>query len=486
MKHAHRARLPAASLAVALLLALSAFAYLGFFARYMADDFCQAAETNKHGFLRTQARWYSNWTGRFASNVSIAAAAAAGPSAPAVLPALVLGLWLAGATWAAYQLWLLSGRRGSTLHPPLLGSLVVFATVNGAHDLAQSLYWQAGLLTHTAPLALMTFNVGALLLALRRRLDGRGHWAASILAAALAFAAGGFSESFALMQVGGFALAAAACYRLGASARARAALAPLVVSLAAALSALLIVALAPGNAMREGYFQPPPGLPRLAGLSLFYSAAFVPYTVYLSPLNSFAAAALPAWIGSRLVSDGRAAELTRGETVWRLALSAAAGMTLITLSVLPAVYGMSQNLPARARIVPQFVFVCVVAYWGYLAGAALSARARAYAGGGRPGLAAAVLVAVVCLLLTAPAAAVLRVGRLIPRARESADTWDRVDGEIRAASGRGEADFVVDALDDVEERFGGVAGGLKLERDPAHGRNVCMAKYYRVRSIRGR
>ncbi len=485
MKHASRARLPAASIAAALLLALLAFAYLGSFTRYMADDFCQAAETNKHGFLRTQARWYANWTGRFASSVSIAAASAAGPSVPALLPALVLVLGLAGATWAAHQLRLLSGRRGSILYPLLLGSLVVFATVNGAHDLAQSLYWQAGLLTHVAPLALMTFNAGALLLAIRRRLNGREQLTASALAAALAFVAGGFSESVALMQAGGFALAAVACYRCRTAACARAAFTPLVVSLAGALAALLIIVLAPGNAMREGYFQPPPGLPRMAGLSLFYAAAFVPYTVYLSPLNSFMAAALPAWIGSRLVSEGRVAELTRGETARRLALSAAFGFALITLGVLPAVYGMSQNLPARARIVPQFVFVCVVVYWGYLAGATFSARARADAGG-RRGLAALAPAAVVCILLTAPAAAVLRVGGLIPRARESADTWDRVDGEIRAGSSRGEADFVVDTLDDVEERFGGVAGGLKLERDPAHGRNICMAKYYRVRSIRRR
>lgn len=53
MKHAQRARLPAASHAAALLLALSAFAYLGTFTRYMADDFCQASETNKHRVLRT-------------------------------------------------------------------------------------------------------------------------------------------------------------------------------------------------------------------------------------------------------------------------------------------------------------------------------------------------------------------------------------------------------------------------------------------------
>jgi hypothetical protein len=255
--------------------------------------------------------------------------------------------------------------------------------------------------------------------------------------------------------------------------------------LAAALAALCVVVLAPGNAMRQEYFQPPPGLLRLAGLSLFYSAAFVPYTVYLSPLNSFLAAALPAWLGSRLVADGRGTGLTPHETAWRLALSAASGFALITLGVLPAVYGMSQNLPARARIIPQFIFVCVVAYWGYLAGAAFSGRLRVYAGKAHV-LRTVGAAAVVCLLLLPPAAAVLRVGRLIPLARESADTWDRIDGEVRAARERGEADLVVDTLDDVEARFGGVAGALKLETDPAHGRNRCMALYYRVKSIRRR
>lgn len=485
MKHAYRAHFPPALLAAALLTALLAFAYLGTFTRYMADDFCQAADTQQFGFLQTQARWYTNWTGRFASNFAIAAAASAGRWVAALLPALVLGLWVAGATWAARQLWLLRRRPASILCPLLLGGLVVFTTVNGAHDLAQTLYWQAGLLTHVAPLVLSTYGVGAVLLATRRRLDGQGHRLASALAAALAFAAGGFSESFALLQAGGLALAATACYRYRAAPRARAALAPLVVSLGAAAAALCVIVLAPGNAMRQEFFQPPPGLPRLAGLTLFYSAAFVPYTVYLSPLNSLLAAALPAWLASRPAAEGGGATLLPRETIRRLALSAAAGFGLITLSVLPAVYGMSENLPARARIVPQFVFVCVAAYWGHLAGSAYAGWRRRQAGGAR-GLSAATSAAAVCLLLLPPAAAVLRVGRLLPPARESADAWDRIDGEVRAARTRGETDLFVDSLDDVEARFGGVAGALKLERDPAHAKNQCVARYYGVRSIRKR
>jgi hypothetical protein len=477
--------LPSATLAAALLISLLAFAYLGTFTRYMADDYCQAAETHKFGFVETQARWYRNWTGRFASNFSIAAAVTAGPAAASFLPAFLLALWLAGAAWSVYQLWLLAGWPRPAHSSLLLGGLVVFATVNGAHDLAQSLYWQAGLLTYVAPLALMPFGVGMLLLAVRRRLGGRRHRLPAVLAGALAFAAAGFSESFALTQIGGLGLAAAACYRLRAAPAARAALSPLAVGLAASLLALCVVLLAPGNELRQGYFSQPPGLLRAAGLTLFYSAAFVPYTIYLSPLNTLLSAALPAWLGSRLVADGGGVKLSPAGIVRRLALSAAAAFALIALSVLPAVHGMSQNLPARARIVPQFVFVCVVAYWGLLAGATLSGRLRARAGGGRP-LPATASAAVACLLLLPPAAAVLRVSRLIPLARESADVWDREDGEARAARERGERELVVDSLDDVEARFGGVGGALKLEKDPAHGRNRCVALYYGVKSVRSR
>jgi hypothetical protein len=477
---------PAALIAAALLFALLAFACLGFFTRYMADDFCQAEKVRKVGFLQTQVRWYGNWTGRFASSFSIAAAASVGPRAAAFLPALLLALWLAGAVWAVWQLALPAGWTSPLLHSLLLAGLVVFATVNGAHDIAQSFYWQAGLLTHVAPLVLLTCTLGAALSAARRRLEGKRFWPSALASALLAFAAGGFSESHTLMQTCGFALAAAACYRHRRSSRWAGAALPLTMTmLAGSLLALCVVALAPGNDVRQGRFPAPQGFAGTAGLTLFYSAAFVPYTAYLSPLNTLLAAALPAWAGARLAGAGRGVTLSPAELMRRLALAAAGGFTLIVASVLPAAYGMSQNLPARGRVIPQFVFVCVTAYCGYVAGAAYRGRPGASEGRSR-NLPAWVSAAAVCLLSLAPALAILRVGRLLPLAAESAAAWDRMDREARAAGDRGETDLVVDALDDVEARFGGTAGALKLERDPNHWKNRCQASYYGVRTIRAR
>ena len=55
-----------ALLAVACCLPLLAHIYLGWFARYLADDYCYAGQLRLLGFLATQKWYYVEWSGRFA------------------------------------------------------------------------------------------------------------------------------------------------------------------------------------------------------------------------------------------------------------------------------------------------------------------------------------------------------------------------------------------------------------------------------------
>lgn len=479
-----------AVLVTALFIPLLAFAFLGHFIRYMGDDWCTAAVINKVGLLKAQWSWYVGWTGRFSFTLVSGIAHLPGPQVAPLVPALMLTLWLAATSWASYQIALWARWPSPLLASLAAAELIVFATLNTAHNIVQSFYWQTGALTYVAPLILLTLYVGVIVYGARRRFEGRSAAPASALGFVLTLIAGGFSEAYVVLQTGGLLLAAAACYagaREG-GARAsftRAALPPFVAGLAGSLLSLLVVALAPGNDVRRSFFTSPPDLFSSAKISLYYATGHVPYTVYLSPCTTLLMLVVPAMMGFYLYATdperGEALDLRKARRL--LILLPVVGYILILLCYVPAAYATSTYLPGRARIIPQFVFVCVTISWGYLAGAALSTYLSARRQYVTASLTAG-LVVVAALLVLSPASAAWRVLTLVKGARESAAVFDQMDREIRVAKERGVMDQTVTALDDVETRFGAGKTELHLERDPENWKNKCVAKFYGINSVK--
>lgn len=472
--------------AVTLSVALLAFAFLGSFVRYMGDDWCTAAVINKNGLLLSQWKWYLGWTGRYSFSLASGIAHLPGPQAAPFIPALMLGLWLVAASWAAYQV-ALQARWPRPMFASLLAAeFVVFVTLNTAHNIVQSFYWQTGVLTYVAPLILLTFYFGLVVYGTRRRREGWAAWALSALSLVVTFVAGGFSEAYVVMQTGGLLLAAAACLKgpwvsFGRAAR------PLILwGLVGSTLALLVVALAPGNDVRQAYF-PPPSLFTAAKLSFYYATGHVPYTVYLAPCTTLLTLAAPALSGLYLhmAEPARREALDRRATRRLLILLPVVGYFLILLCYAPAAYGTSTYLPGRARIIPQFVFVCVTSTFAYLAGATVADYISA-SGRTTSVVATAGAVGVAALLLLSPASTAWRVLTLVKGARESASVFDQMDREIRAARARGVMEQTVTAVGDVETRFGASKSELQIEHNPEDWKNKCMARFYGINSVSAR
>jgi hypothetical protein len=487
-----RFNLLAAVSAASLLIPLLAFAFLGHFIRYMGDDWCTAAVINRVGLLKAQWGWYVGWTGRFSFTLASGIAHLPGLRVAPLVPALMLALWLAAASWTFYQLAVTARWPSPLLTSLAAAELVVFATLNTAHNIVQSFYWQTGALTYIAPLILLTLYVGVAVDGVRRRFGGRTTAPTLTMGFVVTFIAGGFSEAYVVMQTGGLLLAAAACYADVRVSRARAsfsraALPPVAAGLAGSSLALLVVLLAPGNDVRQSFFTPPPDLISPAKISLYYATGHVPYTVYLSPLTTLLMLAVPAVTAFHLHTTDpvRGEALDLGRARRRLILLPVAGYVLILLCYAPAAYGTSTYLPGRARIIPQFVFVCVLISWAYLAGAALSkylcARRQYISGSLTAGM-----IVVAALLILSPASAAWRVLTLVEGARESASVFDRMDREIRAAKERGDMNQTVPAFDDLETRFGAGKSELHIERDPENWKNKCVARFYGIESVKTR
>jgi hypothetical protein len=467
--------LAVAALSAALLL----YAYLGFYTRYFGDDYCTAHVLREVGFIESQRHWYVGWTGRFSFTFAVTAAELLGPAVAQVLPALSLLLWLAAGAWAVYQL--AAGRRRHPFRDSLLlAELGVFATLNHVPNLAQSLYWQTGSLTYVAPLILLTVYAGLVVRALRRAGGGGAGWPLAAAAFALTFVAGGFSDSYAVLQVGALALVLAMCLWLLPAGQRRVALRLIAAGLAGALVALVVVALSPGNGVRKESFSPPPTLFSAVRLSLLYSAQFAYVSVMRAPLTTLAMLAGGALVG---LQTQNGAGRPGGGRLWRLlALLPFAAFAFVLMCSAPAAYVMATPLPDRAFIIPRFMLVCTVVCWAYLAGTAL--RRFFPEGQSAPTILKAAVGALTLLLMLAPAAAARRTLALIPRARANALDWDRAEREIRAARERGEADVTVRAAEDLEMGLGAAGPDLNLERDPASWKNKCAASYYGIRSLR--
>src|SRR5215813_14203413 len=137
------ARLIDCLLAASFLLSLIAYAYLGSYSRYMADDYSALGPVQKHGLFAAQISWYRAWTGRFSFTFVNSLVALLGPTTPRFVPGLLLILWFAGTVWGTYEILSLSGRV-SWARVGLFASFIIFATLETAPNVSQSLYWQTG------------------------------------------------------------------------------------------------------------------------------------------------------------------------------------------------------------------------------------------------------------------------------------------------------------------------------------------------------
>ena len=429
-----------------LLAPLAALAVVGVFTRYAADDYCTAGQVRMAGFISAQSELYTAWSGRFSATLLITLVELAGPPIVAVLPALALAAWLAALTWASIA-W---GVR--TLSAVVLAALIVFSTLDTTADMPQVLYWQTGLLTYLAPLLLATVYVGWL------ARGQRFSWPIALgVSFVLCLIAGGTSETFAAAQVAALGLSGVSVGVAGAGHRKLFLM--LLAGLGGALVALAIVALAPGNQVRqEGLGRSE--FPRAIADAVDFTAGWLrltfarPHAVVLGLLLL-----VPVLLAQRA-----------SRTTYRRALAALPlGLLVILASMVPAFYALSSNPPGRAQVIPQYVVVVLVAVVGWQLGLLASGRLG--------GLAAAAALAM--LLVLGPLLTTAQLLLQLPTARAYAATWDARDLDVRGQRDRGVRDVTVEPLPST-----GMVRNLEFvgpRRDDWF--NQCVARFYGVGTI---
>ena len=456
---------------IGLAAPLVALAIGGLFSRYAADDYCTASQVQMAGFVEAQSRLYVGWSGRFAATLLVTLVELIGPAVVPVLPSVALFGWLLATTWAIHEILNVLGRRVTLLASVLLATLVIFAALQTTADVAQVLYWQTGMLTYLAPLVLATVYVGWVAHVAR---TGTVRWpVAAGVSFALTFIAGGTSETFAAAQVTALVCASAIAYGVDPH-RARGKVqASLFVGLVGATLALLILAVAPGNSVRQETGAQTPlslALPR----ALEFTQGWLRLT-FARPH----AAVLLLLVGVPAAINAATQRPSPTQPRWlMLSLGILAAALALIACMLPAFYALGSNPPGRAQVVPQYVLVCSVAALGWFVGEATASTLAPILRASRTvGWVAA--GGLVVLLVIGPLVMARDVLVQIPTARAYAAAWDQLDNEVRAERHQGMQDVTVRTLAST-----GMVQNLDFVGPNRNDWfNACVARYYDLNTI---
>jgi hypothetical protein len=447
-----------------------ALAVVGLFSRYAADDYCTAGQLHVLGLVETQSRLYVGWSGRFAATLLVTLVELIGPLAVPFLPAAALVAWLAAATWAVGSLAAASGWRLAVLPSTVVATVLVVATLQTTADLPQVVYWQTGQVTYLAPLVLATAYVAWLA---HVGSSGAVRWPAAVgVSFALTLLAGGTSETFAAAQVTALALAVLISLLAGARLGRGRLQAMLLVGLLGALLALAIVAVSPGNNVRQETAARTP-----LSVALPQALEFTQGWLRLTFARPHAVVLL-LLIGIPAAISAATERPTSGSSRWLTLVAGVVAITLVILAcMLPAFYALGSNPPGRAQVIPQYVLVCSLAALGWFLGAATASRLGPILRSPAPGWVA--VGALLVLLGLGPLPMARDVLQQIAPARAYAAAWDQLDAEVRAERNHGVQDVTVRPLPPT-----GMVHNLDFvgpnRRDWF---NECVARYYDLNTI---
>ena len=472
------ARLTDWLLAVSFIMAIVAYAYLGSYSRYMADDYFVPPFVEKNGLLGAQIHWYRGWTGRFSFAFVADLLALLGPATARFVPGFLLTLWFAAAVWAIAEVCSLSGKC-SRPRVLLFAAFVIFATLETAPNLSQSLYWQNSALTHVTPFIPLALFVAVITRGARETNSRYSRRLYLVCAGVLTLVAGGFSDAFAVLQPLALILSTLGV-QVAANADLRSRLRPfLLAGLIGSILALIIVAGAPGNSSRMAFFPRQLGAWGILRSSALYSVRFAGKLILTHPIIALASLTLPLLIRVRDFAENDPPLWNRRQCISLLLITPAAVFLLIMCCIGLGFYALSVMPPERALILLCLILIGGMLVWSRAAGEYLLGRFVTVS----PKIRLASTLVLLSLVLFSQLSFFSILGTRA-KARGFAADWDREDSELKTAKQNGVTDVAVQQIGDFQSRIGRGPSDLHLRTDSSFWINRTVAKYYGLTSVR--
>jgi hypothetical protein len=457
---------------VTTLAALALYAYLGTFSRYASDDYCLSAFFLTDNFLGAMIQRYLISSSRYTNILFIGLADKLfGWYNVAVLPALMLSLFVIGMYLFLKEISDILQWGWSRWMTFLLSLLVVYFSIAQAPDLYETLYWRAGMTSHFAPLVFMPFLGAFLIWQIRKAMQSLPSLWVQATCFLLPFAIGGLSEPPTALMITILGLAVPAAWRWGNPHNRRSIMILLAWSLAGAITALLVMGLAPANSLRMR--TPPPPFFELVSKIMYYPSFFVIGTLRTLPTPTLMNIMVPAtlfYVKYAHPFEGLSRE-TRNRLRLLMLLVPILAYLLIAATFAPSLYGQSYPVP-RALFAARFIMTAALMTEGALIGVlAAQLRWKSF----QPESLRNFAVLVLAILALYPLRTAWRSFGEIPGYQQRAAVWDAREAEILAMKARGQQDLVVRFLEEVPIQDLGDRTGYRLNR--------CAAALYEVNSI---
>lgn len=473
-------RVAAALNGFAIIFVLLIYAYMGTFARYQADDYCEAVilSTSANVFdaiLFAYQRWLNSYSILFVFQLI----EWAGPWGARLAAAIVIVAWVTGLTWLFSEI-SQAARLGLGFWVNLwLAGLTVFLSLYQAPNLHQILYWRAAMIPYTVPLFFFVFIAAFLLWYARQPYQrNRFLWAGAV-SVVLVFFTAGLGETTGGLQVGLFVIAVLAAGLTNLHRRRADVWSILLASLAVAVISLLIIAFSPGTAIRLDTLStrsaPVYNPILLSARTASYTLHFIFDALKNIPLPFLFALAIPFgifYVSSPSVEAENASRIPAAHL--RLALLAVPLCVFIAIGFSFAPSAFAQSYPvARARFAAHFILTL----GALLEGGLLGIWAAGINLPVRQNLLRSVFILLLGLALVYPLYASTKLRYPLAVFQRWAAQWDARDAYIRQAVAAGATDLEVEQLDTI----GGVQ---EYKHDANHWVNRCAADFYGLRTLR--
>jgi hypothetical protein len=368
---------PEIAFGLAAIVPLAAYAVMGTFTRFVADDFSSAYLTSSYGIFGATWDWYINWSGRFTASFFDSVAGALPPSSMSATVGIAILLWLMALTGIFSRLFPQQRSIRSIFLSILLSAVLLTCTFQVTPDIGQSLYWGQGMRSVILPLVSASF-IGLLIILFFIE-HGNRITLKSLLIGFLCFLTGGFGETYVTLQTTSFVLLIVLVL-IDRGGKWHPDWQPILLAgLVGSLTAMGVMIAAPGNLVRQSYFPPPPGLIRLVSIALdaygrFLSNLLMNLNHILNLLATLLTGFVIGWFSSHPVGDWKDVTIPR---IRKAFLSSFPKTVFFLIAVffmltfacfLPSAYGMSSAPQERTLIIPVFLVSLFMAALGISAG----------------------------------------------------------------------------------------------------------------------
>ena len=460
-------------------------AYLGGYSRWIADDYCSASIAVSKGILGGTLHWYMTWSGRFSASFLDSLMGIIDPRFTSFAPAVSIVIWLFMLSVVFYNLRIISHSRLRFLGAVFMASVLLSATLIITPNLMQSLYWGQGRRSAVLPLILGTALVALLQYIYTHR--SKTPPVMVVVAGGLTFFAGGFSETYVVLQsfllfvvmiwIGVLFMLDRQKHTMDVAvytASMRIILPIIAVGLFCSVLSLIVIAVAPGNKFRQTFYPPPPGLLEIMQIATWSTIRFVG-KIILSPeklLSVLGVIGFSALFGSGQILGKNPRVFSRRAIEKLLFWLPLLTLLLLIVCFVPAAYGMSSAMPSRTRIIPTYLLVWSLAFWGYFLGQYHQMEGSPLGRGKQSVLWFQLAAWGICILFTIQTVwLAYNALQFQPQLKSYAQNWDRVDQDIREAKREGKNSVVVMPVHNL-------AGLSDFGEDSQYWVNQCVSSYY--------